>query len=90
MIFSPEAVRRAMIELRRWGEGTLSQFNRRLAIAQKELRPRNVIRLLMTDAAIEDAVPHVVFRSRSMPTATLGPARAGSLETNSRSTNDNH
>jgi hypothetical protein len=37
--FSPESVRRAMLEVRRWQEGTLSDFNRRLAEAQKELHP---------------------------------------------------
>jgi hypothetical protein len=38
--FSPEAVRRAMLEVRRWHEGKLEHFNRRLADAQKELHPR--------------------------------------------------
>jgi len=37
--YSPEAVRRAMLEVRRWREGTLNDFNRRLATAQKELHP---------------------------------------------------
>ena len=36
---SPEAVRRAMLEIRRWGEGKLTDFNRRLEIAQRELSP---------------------------------------------------
>ena len=38
--FSPEAVRRAMLEVRRWQEGKLDDFNRRLGKAQKELQPR--------------------------------------------------
>jgi hypothetical protein len=38
-ISSPEAVRRAMLEVRRWNEGTLAEFNRRLEIAQRELSP---------------------------------------------------
>lgn len=37
--FSPEAVRRAMLEVRRWREGKLANFNRRLTDAQKELHP---------------------------------------------------
>lgn len=37
---SPEAVRRAMLEVRRWNEGKLTDFNRRLEAAQKELAPR--------------------------------------------------
>ena len=37
--FSPESVRRAMLEVRRWKEGKLSDFNRRLADAHKELHP---------------------------------------------------
>ena len=37
---SPEAVRRAMLEVRRWNEGKLADFNRRLEVAQKELDPR--------------------------------------------------
>lgn len=37
--FSPEAVRRAMLEVRRWQEGRLADFNRRLVEAQKELHP---------------------------------------------------
>ena len=36
---SPEAVRRAMIEVRRWDEGTISQFEGRLASAAEQLRP---------------------------------------------------
>lgn len=36
----PEAVRRAMLEVRRWKEGYLADFNRRLAMAQKELGPK--------------------------------------------------
>lgn len=36
---SPEAVRRAMLEVRRWNEGKLVDFNRRLDMAQKELGP---------------------------------------------------
>lgn len=38
--FSPEAVRRAMLEVRRWNEGKLADFNRRLEAAQKELAPK--------------------------------------------------
>lgn len=37
--FSPEAVRRATLEVRRWNEGGLADFNRRLAAAQRELHP---------------------------------------------------
>lgn len=37
---SPEAVRRAMVEIRRWNEGRLADFNRRLETAQQELDPR--------------------------------------------------
>ncbi|MDI3469867.1 MAG: hypothetical protein OJF62_001930 [Pseudolabrys sp.] len=37
---SPEAVRRAMLEVRRWNEGKLADFNRRLGAAQKELAPK--------------------------------------------------
>lgn len=37
--YSPEAVRRATLEVRRWNEGKVADFNRRLAQAQKELRP---------------------------------------------------
>jgi len=36
---SPEAVRRAMLEVRRWDESKLADFNRRLEMAQKELGP---------------------------------------------------
>jgi hypothetical protein len=36
---SPEAVRRAMLEVRRWNEGTLVHFSRRLELAQKGLSP---------------------------------------------------
>ena len=36
---SPEAVRRAMLEVRRWNEGKLADFSRRLDAAQKELAP---------------------------------------------------
>lgn len=38
---SPEAVRRAMIEVRRWHEGTLAAFNRRLAAAEQALQPQD-------------------------------------------------
>jgi hypothetical protein len=38
--FSPEAVRRAMLEVRRWQEGRVEDFERRLAEAQKELYPK--------------------------------------------------
>lgn len=37
--FSPEAARRAMIEVRRWREKTAPDFERRLEAAQKELEP---------------------------------------------------
>jgi hypothetical protein len=37
--FSPEAVRRAMIEIRRWGEGKVAQFQTRLEKAAEELQP---------------------------------------------------
>lgn len=37
--FSPEAVRRAMLEVRRWGEGTVATFNERLQGAQAGLHP---------------------------------------------------
>ena len=37
---SPEAVRRAMLEVRRWNEGKLADFNRRLEAAQKALAPQ--------------------------------------------------
>ena len=36
---SPEAIRRAMIEVRRWKEGTLANFNDRLQDAQSGLQP---------------------------------------------------
>lgn len=36
---TPEAVRRAMLEVRRWREGTLAQFEGRLKEAQKQLGP---------------------------------------------------
>lgn len=36
---TPEAVRRAMLEVRSWQETQLADFNRRLAEAQKELQP---------------------------------------------------
>jgi hypothetical protein len=36
---SSEAVRRAMIEVRRWNEGKLSDFNQRLETARNELSP---------------------------------------------------
>lgn len=35
--YSPEAVRRAMLEVRRWNEGTLAEFNRRLDVARREM-----------------------------------------------------
>ena len=37
--FSPEAVRLAMLEVRRWREGKLDDFNRRLGEAKKQLQP---------------------------------------------------
>lgn len=37
--YSPEAVRRAMLEVRRWGEGKLSDFNRRIDDARAQLEP---------------------------------------------------
>jgi hypothetical protein len=37
---SPEAIRRAMLEIRRWNEGTLAQFNERLKAAQTDAGPR--------------------------------------------------
>lgn len=37
--FSPEAVRQAMLEVRRWREGTLDQFTDRLARAGEQLKP---------------------------------------------------
>ena len=36
---TPEAVRRAMLEVRRWNEGGLSDFNRRLLAARDQLEP---------------------------------------------------
>lgn len=36
---SPEAVRRAMLEVRRWREGTLTAFDQRLRAAQQALHP---------------------------------------------------
>lgn len=38
---TPESVRRAMLEMRRWKEGTLGEFNQRLVEAQQQLNPRN-------------------------------------------------
>ncbi len=37
--FSPEAVRRAMLEVRRWREGRLEDFNKRLQTAKVQLEP---------------------------------------------------
>lgn len=37
---SPEAVRRAMLEVRRWNEGKLADFNRRLEAARRGLDPK--------------------------------------------------
>lgn len=37
--FSPEAVRQAMLEVRRWREGTLEQFTDRLTRAGEQLKP---------------------------------------------------
>ena len=37
--FSPEAVRRAMLEVRRWKEGGLEDFNKRLRAAKVQLEP---------------------------------------------------
>ena len=37
--YSPEAVRQAMLEVRRWREGTLTQFGNRLARAAEQLKP---------------------------------------------------
>lgn len=37
--FSPEAVRRAMLEVRRWKEGGLEDFNKRLKAAKMQLDP---------------------------------------------------
>jgi hypothetical protein len=39
--FSPEAVRRAMLEIRRWQEGTLKHFDDRLRRADAQLDPRS-------------------------------------------------
>lgn len=39
--YSPEAVRRAMLEVRRWGENNLADFNRRLEDAMKQLEPED-------------------------------------------------
>ena len=36
---SPEAVRRAMLEVRRWKKGTIEEFNKRLSEAHKGLHP---------------------------------------------------
>ena len=38
--FSPEAVRRAMLEVRRWNEGSVAAFNLRLIDAQAGLHPK--------------------------------------------------
>ncbi len=43
--FSPEAVRQAMIAVRRWGEGRLDQFNERLERAGEMLKPHRGARL---------------------------------------------
>ncbi|MBE7539338.1 MAG: hypothetical protein HS122_13110 [Opitutaceae bacterium] len=40
--YSPEAVRRAMLEVRRWRELSLTNFNRRLIEAHHELHPADV------------------------------------------------
>jgi hypothetical protein len=37
--FSPEAVRRAMLEVRRWNEGKLENFSDRVKAAQSGLSP---------------------------------------------------
>jgi len=37
--FSPEAIRQAMLEVRRWREGTLEQFTDRLNRADEQLKP---------------------------------------------------
>lgn len=37
--FSPESVRHAMLEVRRWKEGKLDDFTRRLKEAEKKLHP---------------------------------------------------
>jgi hypothetical protein len=39
--WSPEAVRRAMPEVRYWNEANWPNFNRRLKAAQKELAPKS-------------------------------------------------
>jgi hypothetical protein len=39
--YSPESVRRAMLEVRRWQHGTLSEFNQRLEEARKQLEPEH-------------------------------------------------
>jgi hypothetical protein len=39
--YSPEAIRRAMLEVRRWGERNLADFNRRLEDAMKQLEPED-------------------------------------------------
>jgi hypothetical protein len=36
---SPEAVRRAMLEVRRWNEGRLEDFDNRLRAANQQLEP---------------------------------------------------
>ncbi|MDW7773741.1 MAG: hypothetical protein SCH71_12710 [Desulfobulbaceae bacterium] len=36
---SPESVRRAMLEVRRWNVGKIDEFERRLREAEKELHP---------------------------------------------------
>lgn len=38
---TPESVRRTMLEMRRWKEGTLNEFNHRLAKAQHQLEPKH-------------------------------------------------
>jgi hypothetical protein len=40
-VSSPEAVSRAMLEVRRWKEGKLSDFSRRLKVAHEELQPNS-------------------------------------------------
>ena len=37
--YSPESIRSAMLEIRRWGEGEVAQFNRRLNKLEKRLIP---------------------------------------------------
>lgn len=39
--YSPESVRRAMLEVRRWKEGKISDFNKRIAEAKKQLQPED-------------------------------------------------